>query len=101
MLRLLSRFLGFGLLASAFAALVIDGTRSIAAGEVMTTPLGAVAFALFPTKFPLLQPAVERHLHPWLWDPALINLLLAPASALLGGLGSLLFAASLRRALTN
>jgi hypothetical protein len=98
LLRFLSRLIGFFLLSAAFVALVIDGTRSIAAGEFMATPLGATAFWLFPTKFPILQPAVERHLHPWLWDPLLVNLLLAPGWAILGALGFLLFAAGLRRA---
>lgn len=98
MLRFLSRLIGFCMMAAAFVALVVDGTRSIAAGEFEATPLGATAFWLFPAKFPILQPAVERHLHPWLWDPLLVNLLLAPTWAVLGALGFLLFAVGLRRA---
>ena len=97
MLRLALRLFGLLTLAGAFAALVIDGTRSIAAGEVMLTPLGSTAIWLFPAKFPILQPAVERHLHPWLWDPLLVSLLLTPTFLALGGLGLLLFAAGLRR----
>ena len=97
MLRLALRLFGLLTLAGAFAALVIDGTRSIAAGEIMLTPLGSTAIWLFPAKFPILQPAVERHLHPWLWDPLLVSLLLTPTFLALGGLGLLLFAAGLLR----
>ena len=97
MIRFLLRFTGFWLLAAGFVALIVDGTRSIAAGEIMLTPLGSTAIWLFPAKFPILQPAVERHLHPWLWDPLLVSLLLTPTFLALGGLGLLLFAAGLRR----
>ena len=97
MLRFMTRALGLLLLAGAFAALVADGVRSIAGEAWSVTPLGAAAIWLFPKSFPILQPAVERHLHPWLWDPVLLNLFLAPAFVVLGLLGVLLFAIGLRR----
>ena len=73
-----------------FVGLVIDGTRSIANGLVSFTPLGEVAFRLFPKGFPLIEPAVTRHVHPWLWDPVLLNFFLLPASVLGFLLGALL-----------
>ena len=80
MFRFIARALGLILIAAGFVGLVIDGTRSIANGTLMFTPVGAVGFRLFGEKYLLLQPAIERHIHPLLWDPVVLNLTLAPAS---------------------
>jgi hypothetical protein len=90
MFRFIARALGLLLIAAGFVGLVIDGTRSIANGTLMFTPVGAVGFRLFGEKYLLLQPAIERHVHPMLWDPVVLNLTLLPASALGFGLGVLL-----------
>ena len=87
MIRLIVRFLGLVLLAAAFAALVIDGTRSIAANTLLLTPLGQTAMWLFPNKFPLLQPMIEKNIHPLLWNPILLSALRLPAWLGLGLLG--------------
>ena len=83
MLRFLARVLGLLLVAAGFVGLVIDGTRSIANSTVSLTPLGELAFTLFPRSFPLIEPTVSRYVHPWLWDPILLNIFLLPA-ALIG-----------------
>ena len=80
MLRFLARVLGFILIAAGFVGIVIDGTRSIANGTLMFTPLGEAAHRLFGERYLLLQPAIERHVHPLLWDPVVLNLTLLPAS---------------------
>jgi hypothetical protein len=80
MLRFLARVLGFILIAAGFVGIVIDGTRSIANGTVMFTPLGEAAFRVFGERYLLLQPAIERHVHPVLWDPIVLNLTLLPGS---------------------
>ena len=85
--RLLFRFVGLILLAGAFAAAVIDGARSLAAQQVVLTPMGATLAYAFPSKFPLLQPFVEKRLHPLLWDPVLLDILSAPAFLDLAVLG--------------
>lgn len=97
MLRLMFRFLALMLLAAAFAALVIDGARSLSDSTLVLTPLGQTLFNLFPSKFPLLQPAVERHVAPFLWDPALVTLLLAPTWVVAGLAGALLMRLTRRR----
>ncbi|PWB82443.1 MAG: hypothetical protein C3F11_11890 [Methylocystaceae bacterium] len=96
MLRLLIRFLGLVLLAGGFAALIVDGTRSLAGGELRVTPLSRSALDLFPAKMQAWQTAVEQHL-PLLWDPVIVTLLLAPLSLTLTGLGALLIALSQKR----
>src|SRR5918997_4648205 len=90
MLRFLARALGLVLIAAGFVGIVIDGTRSIANGTVMFTPLGEAAFRLFGERYLLLQPAIERHVHPLLWDPIVLNLTLLPASVVGFFLGVLL-----------
>ena len=80
MFRFLARLLGLLLVGAGFVGLVIDGTRSLANGVLSFTPLGELAYELFPTRFPLIEPAVTRHVHPMLWDPVLLNFFLLPAS---------------------
>jgi hypothetical protein len=82
MLRFLARFVGLLLIAAGFVGLVVDGTRSVANNALSFTPLGQVLYDRFPKLFPLIEPAVTRNLHPWLWDPVLLNIFLAPASIL-------------------
>ncbi len=90
MFRFLARALGLLLVAAGFVGLVIDGTRSIANGSLMFTPFGEVAFRVLGERYLLLQPAIERHIHPLLWDPIVLNLTLLPASVIAFSLGVLL-----------
>ncbi len=91
MIRLFVRLIALALLAGAFAAAVIDGARSIAADQFLFTPMGATAYWAFPNKFPLLQNFVERQIHPLLWDPVLLHILMLPTSAVLALIGVWLF----------
>ena len=97
MLRFLARVLGLLCLAAGFVGLVVDGTRAIANGVIAFTPLGEVAFALFRDRYLQLQPAVERNLHPLLWDPVLLSLTRMPAWAVGIGVGVLLLWAGQKR----
>jgi hypothetical protein len=89
MLRTLTRWVGYLLLAAAMGLGVYDGARSIAGSGLEATPLGTAALWLFPRHFPILEPAVTRHLHPLLWDPVLLNVFLLPAVVVLFVLGGL------------
>lgn len=89
MLRLLVRFLGLLLLAGGFAALVVDGTRSIAAADLVQTPFAQAVRWVMPDRYDQLGPSVER-LHPLLWDPILVHVLATPAWAVFGAAGLLL-----------
>jgi hypothetical protein len=63
-------------------------------------PFGSWAYALFPESFPILQPAIERHVSPWVWrallQPIFVSpitflfLVLAAISAIIAGLIALL-----------
>jgi hypothetical protein len=96
MIRLFFRFLGFILLAGGFAALIVDGTRSLAGGELAVTPLSKSALELFPAKFQSFQASVEQSF-PHLWDPVIVTLLLVPLSLALTVCGVLLIALSQRQ----
>jgi hypothetical protein len=90
MIRFLCRLLGLLIMAAAFIALVYDGTKSIAANRVLITKLGDAWHAIHSTSLQLLQPAIERHIATWLWDPVMLQILTAPAWLVLGILGALL-----------
>ena len=90
MIRFLLRFLGLWILAAAFVALVIDGTRSIAANAPQITKLGKTWYDISPNSLVLLQPAVERHVGRWLWNPVIQTILERPTWLVLGVLGAIL-----------
>ena len=96
MLRYLFRTVGLLLLACAFAALIVDGTRSIAGDAITVTPLGQAANQFFPQKFALFQSAVQ-HVSPLLWDPVTVVFLLLPAWLVAGALGAIIMVATRRR----
>jgi hypothetical protein len=89
MLRILIRFLGLLLLAGGFIALIVDGTRSLAGGRLLVTTLDNAATDLFPAALKGLQTAVEQGLAPFVWDPLLATLMMAPVSVAFGWLGAL------------
>ena len=83
MLRLLFRFVGLVLLACAFAALIVDGTRSVAAGTAAILPLGRTIETVAPAGFVKTHALIETHA-PLLWDPFLVTILLLPSWLVLG-----------------
>jgi hypothetical protein len=90
MIRFLLRFLGLWILAAAFLWLVIDGTKSIAGNALSFTQLGKTWYDLSPNSLQLLQPAIERHVAVWLWNPVIQTVLEQPTWLVLGVLGSVL-----------
>ena len=94
MLRFVLRLAGLFTLAAGFAALVIDGTRSIAAGALLLTPFGE----LLKSRLPTLQQVIGHDLHPLLWDPVATGLLRLPVWVVLAAGGALLLWMARRRA---
>jgi hypothetical protein len=97
MLRFLARFVGLWLLAGALVALVVDGAKSIAAGSVLTTPLGLLWYSVSPDSLNAAQAGIQRHVLPYLWDPVIQSILLLPAFVVFGVLGALLMLAGRRK----
>ena len=87
MVRFLLRLIGYLAVAAGFVTLVIDGARSIANAGLRFTSVGEVLIAAVQERYQLIQPAIERNIHPWLWDPAPLTVLRSPvalAALLLG-----------------
>jgi hypothetical protein len=90
MVKALLRILAFLVLAAGFVAVVMDGARSLAGSELEYAPLSSALGRLLGGRFDQAQAAIERNLHPLLWDPVMLGLGMAPASLVLLGLGLLL-----------
>ncbi len=86
MIRFLFRFLGLWLLAGAFVALVIDGTRSVSASRLVFAPLRD-AWTMFDSAH---LAAIEKKFEGSLLEPALTLLLSLPFFAFLALIGLLL-----------
>lgn len=97
MLAFLVRGLGVLIFAASFIALIADGIRSLASDALVLTPLGQTWFQLMPGSLNLLQAVVQRYLHPYIWDPIIVTVLLWPTFAVGGVLGILLMLAGRRR----
>ncbi len=90
MIRFLFRFVGLWILAAGFVFFVYDGTKSIAGNTLYTTRLIDTWSAVHSTSLQMLQPAIERHVAAWLWDPVALSVLNAPTWLVLGVLGGAL-----------
>lgn len=97
MIRFSLRLLGFVFTALGFVALVIDGARSVAGGRLIYTVVGETWRAVHFNSLQLIQPALERHVAEWLWDPVMLTILLLPTALVGLGLGGLLLALGRRR----
>ena len=89
LIRFVTRAAALVLMVAALVGLVYDGACSIANNELALTPLGGVAFRLFPSSFMKIQP-VATALHPMLWDPVLLHFFLVPGCVFGFTLGALL-----------
>ena len=90
MIRFLLRTLGLPFLAAAFIFLVYDGTRSIAANVLLYSKMDEIWSLVHTASLQQLQPSIEKHAPPWLWDPAVTTVLDAPAVIVLGMIGAIL-----------
>ena len=81
LIRFVTRAAALVLMVAAFVGFVYDGASSIANNELALTPLGGVAFRLFPSSFMKIEP-VATALHPMLWDPVLLHFFLVPGCVL-------------------
>lgn len=90
MFRAIFRLAGLLFLAGAFAAMIVDGTRSIAAGTPALMPLQQFLAAVAPDVLSKLHGFIAAHA-PSLWDPATRTVLKAPVWAAAGLIGIVLF----------
>jgi hypothetical protein len=97
MLKSILRILALFALAMALITAVLDITRSIADSAPIMTPLGVDWFNLSPGTLNLASSTIQEYVHPYLWDPVIQNILLAPSWFIFGVLWFLLSLAGRRR----
>ena len=88
-IRFVFVFLGvvaFLLAGVAFAAEIASFVDN---GKLLTKPLGKLWFDVHKNSLLLLQPAIERYLHPWLWGGIVQPLLERPPLAAAGAFAAL------------
>lgn len=79
-------------------ALTVDGTKSLAGqGQFIVTTLGDHWFRIHSSSLNTFQAAIERYVHPWLWDPAILSVLQVPSWIFFTILGLLLYWIGRRR----
>ncbi len=80
-------WLCLGIAVFSFGWAVID---SVDAGSIHFGALGEQWFRLHRESLSLAQPAIQRHIAPWLWDPVMQTVLLWPGWLVFGVLGLVL-----------
>lgn len=88
----LIRVIGWLLVAAGLFLIASEAWEWRRTGNWVVVPTGQLWFDLHKDSLLLLQPAIERHLWPPLWDPAITTVLEWPAWAVVGGLGLVLLA---------
>jgi len=86
----LLRVVGWGLIAAALLCAGWESVASLQAGQWTPTAAGELWFRIDSASLNLSQAVIQRYVAPWLWDPAIVTVLLAPAWLVLGVPGLLL-----------
>ena len=92
MLRMLFRLLATLALAVAVIMAVLDATRTIAAEQLVLTPLATSWMTVSPDTLETVRSFVQDRLHPLFWDPVLVELLSLPGFIVFAALAFLLHA---------
>jgi hypothetical protein len=81
-----------GILALVLALIVLnrDINKTLDDAALHVTKLGDLWYAVHPISLQLLQPAIERHVAQWLWDPVILSVLTAPACLVFAVVGAIL-----------
>ena len=82
--------IGWFMLAMGIATLGYDLVKSLASGSFSLSDTGSIWHAFHSESLQILEPALARHIHPYLWDPIILSLLLSPISLVLAILGFIL-----------
>ena len=92
MFRFLFRLLAIFALAVAVIMAVLDVTRTIAASQLVLTPLGASWVSVSPATLDAMQAFIIANAHPLVWNPVAIFILDQPGFAVFGVIALLLYA---------
>ena len=86
-MRRFFRLIALILILIALALVARDGYASWQAGAVRIMDAGTLWAGLHRDSLQLAEPAISRHLHPYLWHPVMVTILLLPAWLVFGMLG--------------
>jgi len=78
------RFLAWVFLILTVVAVVFDWMAIPEDGEFVLRPLGALWSGIHSESLQMLQPAIERHVSPTLWESLIQPLLTSPAALFFG-----------------
>ena len=98
---MIGRLIGWTIFLAGAAVLVRDGLVWLDTKHWTPIALGQLWYDLNRSSLNLVQAVVQRYLHPFLWDPIIVTVLLWWAFAVLMVLGLLILALSGRRARTR
>jgi hypothetical protein len=87
---IVGRLIGWLVLIAALVAEGHDLWGLYDTGHYEVSVLGKLWFEISPNTLLLAQPAIQRHVAAWLWDPVIASLLQWPAALTLGALAFLL-----------
>jgi len=94
---IVGRVIGWIILLAGAAVLVRDGLVWIDTKHWAPIALGQLWYELNRSSLNLVQAVVQRYIHPFLWDPIIVSILLSWAFAVLMILGVLLLVLFRRR----
>ena len=95
---IVGRLIGWVALLAGAAVLVRDGLVWIDTKHWAPIALGQLWYELNRSSLNLVQAVIQRYIHPFLWDPIILTILLFWAFAVLMILGVLLLALFRKRA---
>ena len=96
-----ARALAWIFLVAAVMVLTADVTRAVVGHGSVDDVLAAHWNELSPSTLAVAAAFVQRSLHPKLWDPVMVRLLILPTWMLLGAIGALFAVLARRKARTN
>lgn len=94
----LGRIIGWVLFLAGLSVLLRDMLVWLDTGSWAPLAIGELWYDLDRSSLNLAQAVVQRYLHPFLWNPVIVGLLLCWAFAVLMGLGAAILLVSYRRA---
>src|SRR5689334_194075 len=94
----IGRLIGWIIFLAGLSVLVRDVLVWIDTKHWAPIALGQLWFDLDRSSLNLVQAVVQRYIHPFLWDPVIVTILLCWAFAVLMALGVLILVLSWRRA---
>jgi len=94
---IIGRIIGWLLLLAALIVLIADFITWLDTRHFALRATGELWYSLSPSTLQLAQPAIQRHVATWLWEPVIVTILVWPAILMLGVPGVVLLLLCRRR----